>query len=250
MNLYMCVYVHLVAKSCLTLGNPMDCSTPGFPILHYLLESAQTHVHWVGDAIQPSHPLSPPSPFAFNPPQHQGLFQWVGSLHWWPKYWSFSFSINPFNENSGLISVRIDWFDLLQFSRSVLSNSLEPQELQHARLPCPLLSPWVCSNSYPLRQWFYPTISPSVTPFSFCLQSFPTSVSFRISHPFASGGQIIRASPSVLLMNIQGWFPLGLTDLISLHSKALSRVFSSTTIWKHQFFGAETSLQFNSHIHI
>ena len=141
MNLYMCVYVHLVAKSCLTLGNPMDCSTPGFPTLHYLPESAQTHVHWVGDAIQPLHPLSPPSPFAFNPPQHQDLFQWVGSLHWWPKYWSFSFSINPFNENSGLISVRIDWFDLLQFSRSVLSNSLQPQKLQPARLFYPWDSP-------------------------------------------------------------------------------------------------------------
>ena len=89
----------------------MDCSTPGFPVLHYLPEFAQTHVHWVDDAIQPSHPLSPPSPPALNLSQHQGLFQWVGSCIRWLKYWSFS--INPFSEYSGLIFFRIDWFDLL-----------------------------------------------------------------------------------------------------------------------------------------
>ena len=91
---------------------PMDYSTPGFPVLHHVPEHDQTHIRRVGDAIQPSHPLSPPSP-AFSLCQHQGLFQWVGSLHQVVKYWNFSLSISPSNEYSGLISFRIDWFDLL-----------------------------------------------------------------------------------------------------------------------------------------
>ena len=102
------------AQSCLTLCDPTDCSTQGSPVFYHLPELAQTHVHWVSDAIQPSHPLLSPSPPAFNLSQHQGLFQWVGSFHqYWPKYWSFSFSISLSNEYSGLISFRIDWFDLL-----------------------------------------------------------------------------------------------------------------------------------------
>ena len=91
----------------------MDCSTPGFPVHHQLSEIAQTQVHWVGDAIQPSYPLSSPSPPAFNLSQHQGLFKWVSSLHQVAKVWSFSFNISPSNEYSGLISFRMDWFDLL-----------------------------------------------------------------------------------------------------------------------------------------
>ena len=91
----------------------MDCSTPGFPVQYQLLELAQTLVHWVGDAIQPPHPLSSPSPPALNLSQHQGLFQWVSSLHQVAKYWSFSFSISPSSERPGLISFRMDWFDLL-----------------------------------------------------------------------------------------------------------------------------------------
>ena len=102
-----------VVQSRLTLCDPMDCSTPGFPVHHQLLEFTQTHVHRVGDAIQPSHPLLSPSPPAFNPSQHQGVFQWVSSLHLVTKYWSFSFSISPSNEYSGLISFRMDWLDLL-----------------------------------------------------------------------------------------------------------------------------------------
>ena len=139
------------AKSWLIWKDPMNCSTLGLPVHHQLPESIQTHVHWVGDAIQPSHPLSSPSPPAFNHSQHQGLFQWVSSLR--------------------------------QFS--------------------------------------------------------------------ASGGQSIgvSASASVLPMNIQGWFPLGWTGWISLQSKGLSRVFSNTTVQKHQFFGAQLSLYSNSHIH-
>ena len=110
---------------------------------------------------------------------------------------------------------------------------------------------WVCSNPCPLSPWCHPTISCSVTPFFPCPQSFPASGSFPMSWLFASGGQSIRASvsASVLPMNIQGWFPLGLTGLISLLSKGLSRVFCSTAVWKHQFFGAQPYLWSNSHIH-
>ena len=118
---------------------------------------------------------------------------------------------------------------------SVLSDSSGPHGLQHARCPCPSLSPGVCSNSCPLNQWCYPIISSSVISVSSCSQSFPASGSFLVSHLFASGGQHsgASASTSVLPMNIQGWFSLGLTSLISLQSKGFSRVFSSTTVKKH-----------------
>ena len=138
---------------------------------------------------------------------------------------------------------------LLLFSRSVVSNSLRLYGLQHFRLPCPLLSPKACSGSCPSSQWRHPTILSSVVCFSSCLQSFPASASFLMSWLITPGGQSIgaSASASVLPMNIQGWFPLGLTGLISLQSKGLSRVFCNTTVQKHQFFGA--SLWSNSHIH-
>ena len=103
-----------VTQSGPTICNPMDCSMPGFPVHHQPPELAQTHVHWVSDAIQPSHPLSSPSPPAFNLSQHQGLFLWVSSLHQVAKvYWSFSFSISPSNEYSGMLPFRVDWLDLL-----------------------------------------------------------------------------------------------------------------------------------------
>ena len=130
---------------------------------------------------------------------------------------------------------------LLLFSRSVMSNSLQPNRLQHTRLHCPP-SPGACSNSCALSQWCHSTISSSVVPFSSCLQSFPASGSFLMSHLFASGGQSIGVSASILPMNIQDWFPLGLTGLISLQSKGLSRVFSNTTIQKHRFFGVQLYL--------
>ena len=140
---------------------------------------------------------------------------------------------------------------LLLFICSVMSSFLWPHGLQHARLPCPSLSPRACSSSCPLNQWCIPTISSSVIPSSSCLQSFPASGSFPMSHLSASGGPSIGASASatVLPMNIQGRFPLGLTGLISLQSKGLSRVFTNTAVWKHQFFGAKPSLWPNSHIH-
>ena len=131
-------------------------------------------------------------------------------------------------------------FSLVQFTHSVVSNSLRPHGLQHARPPCPSLTPGVYSNSCPLSRWWHPTISSSVVRFSSCLQSFPASGSFPMSQLLPSGDQSIGASASSLTMNIQGWFPLGLTGLI-LQSKEHSRAFFSTAIWKPQFFGTQPS---------
>ena len=108
-----------VAQSCPTLCDPVDHSTPGLHVYHQLPEFTQTHVHWVGNATQPSHPLSSPSPPAPNPSQHHGLFQWVNSSHEVAKYWSFSFSVSPSNEHPGLISFRMDWLDLLAVQRTL-----------------------------------------------------------------------------------------------------------------------------------
>ena len=132
----------------------------------------------------------------------------------------------------------------VQFSRSVMSDSLWPHELQHARPPCPSPIPRVHPNPCPLSWWCHPTISSSVVPFSSCPQSFPASGSFQMSELFASGGQSIgvSASTSVLSMNTQNWSPLEWTGWISLQSKGLSRVFSNSTVQKHQFFGAQLSL--------
>ena len=140
---------------------------------------------------------------------------------------------------------------MVVFSRSVMSDSLRLHGLQHARLPCPSQSPGVCSNSCSLNQGCHPTISSSVIPFSSCLQSFPASGSFTGSQLFTSGGQKIVASAlkSGLPMNIQGWFPLGLTGLISLQSRGLSSVFTNTTVQKNHFFSTQPSLQSNSHFH-
>ena len=139
----------------------------------------------------------------------------------------------------------------VQFRCSVMSDSLRPHELQHARPPCPSPTPRVHPNSCPLTQWCHPTISSSVVPFSSCSQFFPASGSFQMSQLFASGGQSIGvlASTSVPPMNTQGWSPLGWTGWISSQSKGLWRVFSNTTVQKHQFFWAELSLESNSHIH-
>ena len=139
---------------------------------------------------------------------------------------------------------------LLLFSLSDMSGSFQPHGLQHARLPCPSLSPGVCSISCPLNQGCYPTISSSVVPFSSCLQSFPASGSFPMSWLFTSCGQRIgaSASASVLPVNIQDSFPLGLIGLISVLSKGLSRAFSKIKILKHQLFCIQPSLWSNSHI--
>ena len=142
--------------------------------------------------------------------------------------------------------------NLFLLIRSVMSNCLRARGLQHSRLPCPSPSPGVCSNSCPLSQWCHPTISSSVVPLSSCLQSFPASGYFPMSWLFTSSGQStgVSASTSVRPMNIQDWFSIGRTSWISLQSKGLSRVFSNTTVQKHQFFGTQPSLWSNSNIHI
>ena len=156
-------------------------------------------------------------------------------------------------EWTGWISLHfliIVYVSSVQFSHSVVSDSLWPHEPQHVRPPCPSPTPEVYSNTRPLSRWCHPAISSSVNPFS-CLQSFPASGSFKMSQFFALNGRSIgvSASASVLPMNIQDWFPLGWTGLISLQSKGLARVFSNTTVQKHQFFGAQLCLWSSSHTH-
>ena len=136
------------------------------------------------------------------------------------------------------------WFSSVQFSRSVMSNSLQPHEPQHARPPCPSPTARVHPNSCPSSRWCHPTISLSVVPFSSCPWSFQASGPYPMSQLFASGGEStgVSASASVLPMNTQDWSPLGWTGWISLQSKGLSRVFSNTTLQKHQFFSTQLSL--------
>ena len=136
----------------------------------------------------------------------------------------------------------------LQFSCSVVSDSLQPHGLQHVRLPCPSPTPGAYSNSCLSSQWCHPTISSSVIPFSSCLQAFPASGSFPMSQFFISDGQSIGASASAFPMNIKDWFPLGWTGMI-LQSKGLSRVFANTTDQKYQFSSIQLSLWSNYHIH-
>ena len=149
-----------------------------------------------------------------------------------------------YTNNRGISSV--------QFTCSIMSDSLWPHGLQHTRLLCPSPTPRACSNSYSSYQWCHAIISSSVVPFSSRLQSFPAPGSFLVSQLAASGGQSIgvSASTSVFPMNIQDWFPLGLTGLVSFQSKGLPRVFSNTTVQKQQFLGPQLSLQSNTHIHI
>ena len=187
---------------------------------------------------------------------------WQRVRHYWAHTKNHSTTYNKpwqiFNEKKKIAETKcppsVTWckqFNWVQFSHSVMSNSLQPHGLQCSRLPCPSRTPGSCSKSCPSSQWCHPTISSSIIPFSSCFQSFTASESFLNSQFFASGDQSIvdSASASVLPMNIQDWFPLGLTGLISLHSKGLSRVFSNTTVQKHQFFGTQLSLWSNSHIH-
>ena len=142
-------------------------------------------------------------------------------------------------------------FSSVQFSRSVVSDSLRPHKSQHARPPCPSPSPGVHSDSRPSSQWCHPVISSSMIPFSFCPQSLPASESFPMSQLFTWGGQSTRVSAlaSFLPKKSQGWSPSEWTGWISLQSKGLSRVFSNNTVQKHQFFSTQLSLESNSHIH-
>ena len=183
----------------------------------------------------------------------------------WAHLWGVS--LDSFLENTCklliyamLSQTQIHWiqtrrensvFPSVQFSCSIMSNSLRPHGLQHARPPCPSPTPGLYPNSCRSSRWCHPTISSSVVPFSSCLQSFPASGSFPMSQFFASGGQRtgVSASASVLPMNTRDWSPLGWTGWISA-VQGLSRVFSNTTVQKHQFFSTQVSLWSNSHIHI
>ena len=140
------VSVRSLAQSCPTLCDPMDCSMPGFPVHYQLPELAQTHAHWVGDAIQPSHPLSSPSPPALNLSQHQGLFKRVLHIKW-PKNWSFSLSIYPSNEYSGLISFRMDWLDLFEV-QGTLKSLLQHHSSKASILQCSAFFIVQLSHSY------------------------------------------------------------------------------------------------------
>ena len=152
-----------------------------------------------------------------------------------------------------VILCQLYWFQFssIQFSRAVVSDSLRPHESQHARPPCPPPTPGVHSDSCPSSQWCHPAISSSGVPFSSCPQSLPASESFPMSQFFPSGGQTtgVSALASFLPKKSQGWSPSEWTRWISLQSKGLSRVFSNTTVQKHQFFSAQLSSQSNSHIH-
>ena len=146
-NIYFCFQLSSITQSCMTLCDPMDCSMPGLPVHHQLLEFTQTHVHWVGDAIQPSHSLSSPSPPAFNPSIRVFSNKSILCIRW-PKYWSFSFSISPYNEYSGLVSFRMDWFDLLAVQGTL--KSLFQHTVQHHQFFSTQLS--LYSNSH-IHTW-------------------------------------------------------------------------------------------------
>ena len=171
----------------------------------------------------------------------------------WPKWvnrlasWLNSYKFHPGCPPEGSVFI----LSSVQFSRSVVSDSLWPHESQHARPPCPSPSPGVHSDSCPSSQWCHPAISSSVVHFSSCPQSLPASESFPMSQLFARGGQStgVSALASVLPKKSQGWSPSEWTGWISLQSKGLPRVFSNTTVQKHQFFGTQLCSQSNSHIH-
>ena len=170
----------------------------------------------------------------------------TGCCQAWKMSARYSSTIN--SHNSQLLH---GYFSSVQFSHSVVSDSLQPSELQHARPPSPSPIPGVYPNSCPLIWWCHPTISSSVISFSSCPQSFPTSGSFPMSQLFISCGQSIgvSASTSVRPVNTQDWSPLGWAGWISFQFKGLSRVFSNTTVQQHQFLCTQPSLQSNSHIH-
>ena len=169
------------------------------------------------------------------------------------KYISYRSIDDSFHKSKTKIELEafLTPFSSVQFSRSVVSNSLWPHESQHARPPCPSPTRRVYPNSCPSSQWCHPVISSSVVPFSSCPQSLPASESFPMSQLFAWGSQStgVSASASFLLKNTQHWSHLEWTGWISLQSKGLSRVFFNTTVQKHQFFGTQPSSQSNSHIH-
>ena len=235
-------------QSCLTQCDPIDGSPPGSPVpgillartLEWVAISFSNAWKWKAKVKSLSHVrlLSTPRTAAHQAPPSMGFSR--------QEYWSrgaIAFSVdNPRAGDISFLHINLSC-NKVQFSHSVVSNSLWPHGLQHARLLCPSPTPRACSNSCPLSRWCHPTTSSSVIPFSY-LQSFPESRSFQMSQFFTWGGQTIgvSASASVLPMNIQDGFALEWTGWISLQSKGLSRFFSNTTVQKHQFFDAQLSL--------
>ena len=173
-----------------------------------------------------------------------------GSHHPYCHFKPSSITASP-TVSPALQRAATDCFSSIQFSRSVVSDSLQPHELQHARPPCPSPTPGIHPNSCPLSRWCHPAMSSSVVPFYSFPQSLPASESFPMCQLFAWGGQSagVSALASFLPKKSQGWSPLEWTGWISLQSRELSRVFSSTTVQKHQFFGTQLSSQSNSHVH-
>ena len=187
--------------------------------------------------------------YIFLPPHTYTLSHSLGSLLVSSFFWrNHCFSMQ--SSYRRFVSL-LDLLSSVQFSSSVVSDSLQPHDSQHARPPCPSQAPGVYSNPCPSSWWCHPTMSSSVLPFCSCPQSLPASGSFSMSQLFTWGGQRtgVSASASVLPVNTQDWSPLGWTGWVSLQSKGLSRVFSNTTVQKHQFFDAQLSSQSNSHIH-
>ena len=176
-------------------------------------------------------------------------------MQYWGKWEMCVLEISYYFQRATFINrmrkIELGAISSVQFSRSGVSDSLQPHESQHARPPCPSPTPRVHSNSRPSSRWCHPAISSSVIPFSSCSQSLSASESFPMSQLFAWGGQStgVSALASFLPKNTQGWSPLEWTVWIPLQSKGLSRVFSNTTVQKHQFFSAQLSSQSNSHIH-
>ena len=226
-----------VAQLCPTVCNPMDCSTPGFPVHHQLLELAQTYVHWVSDAIQPSHPsflfLFSSCLQSFLASESFPMSQFFTSG--WPKYWSLASVLDfPMNIQDWFPSGWTGWISLQ--SKGLSESSPTPQFKSINSLALSFLhSPTLTSipDYWWLSQWCYSTISSSFAFFSSCPQSFPALGSFPMSWLCAPCGQNIAASSSasVLPMNIQGWFPLGLTGLVSLLSKGLLAA-QESQIWR------------------
>ena len=196
----------------------MDCSMPAFPVHHQLPKLAQTHEQRIGDTSETLHPLLSPSPPALIFPSIRVFSNESALRIRWPKYCNFSFSISLSNEYLRLISFRVYWLNLfsVQFSSVAQSCPTFCDMDGRARPPCPSPTPGAYSNSCPSNRWCHPTISSSVIPFYSCLQYFPASGYFLMSQFFVLGGQSIgvSASASVFPMNIQDWFPLGLTGLI------------------------------------
>ena len=225
-NLERLIQFSSVTQSCPTLCDPMDCSTPGFPVHHQLQELAQTHVHWVSDATQPSHPLSSHSPPALNLSQHQGLFKWVSSSHQVAKI--LEWIAIPFSISSVQSLSRVRLCDPMNSSMPGLSVHHQLPEFTQTHVH------WVSDAIQPS----HPLSSPSPPTFNLYQHQG------LFQWVFASGGQSVgvSASTSVLPKNTQDWSPLGWTDWISWQAKGLSRVFPNTTVQKHQLFNAQLSL--------